>query len=199
MNQLIKLSSIMLLATLALATPSCTRTDDSETNTEKDAEKRNEEKFVRADEVDARYVVDAYADGMLEIQLAERVKDRLTTQEAKNTATMMITAHTAMNNDMRALAEKHQISLPTQLTNMQQDDIDDVAEETGIDLDAAYTDKTVKMHKDAIDMCEKATNKVNDPEIKNAFATALPMLRTHLDMATTARDQTKEMKDNKKK
>jgi putative membrane protein len=189
---------IMLLATLALSIYSCNNSD-SETNTKKDAEERNEEMLNRTGEADARYVVDAYADGMLEVQMAERVKDRLVSQEAKNVAEMMITEHTAMNNDMRALAEKKQISLPTQLTNMQQDDIDDVAEETGTDLDHAYTDKTVKMHKDAIDLFEKASNKANDAEIKSAFANGLPKLRSHLDMATTARDHAKEVKDQKKK
>jgi putative membrane protein len=196
MKTIIKLYAVMLLATLAVTFPACNRPNDTDTNTEKDAEKRNDAKFSRADEVDADYVVNAYADGMCEIRLAERVKDRLTTQEAKDLAQMMITDHTAMGNEMRALATKNQISLPTELTKNQQDDIDDVAEKTGLDLDRAYATKTVSMHRDAIDLFERASTKVSDPEIKAAFANALPKLRSHLDMAQTTKDHVKDMKDN---
>ncbi len=195
MNKLIKLSSIMLFATLALTLPSC-KNGETETNTEKDADKLNEEKFARSAETDAKYVVDAYTDGMISIRLAERVKGMLTTQEAKGVAEMMITEHTAMNNDMRALATKKNISLPTELTKNQQDDIDDVAKKTGMDLDEKYLDKAVSMHRDAVDLCEKATEKVTDPEIQTAFAAGVPKLQTHLDMARSARDRVDEMDNN---
>ena len=195
MNKLIKLSSIMLFATLALALPSC-KNGDSETNTEKDADKLNEEKFARSAETDAKYVVDAYTDGMIQTRMAERVKGMLTTQDAKSVADMMITEHTAMNNDMRALATKKNISLPTELSKNQQDDIDDVAKKTGMDLDEKYLDKVVSMHRDAVDLCEKAVEKVTDPEIQTAFATGLPKLRTHLDMVKAARDLVDGMDNN---
>lgn len=198
MTTLFKLSSIMLFATLAFTLPSCSR-EDSETNTEKDADKRNEEKFAREGERDADFVVDAYTDAMIEIRMAERVKSMLITQEAKNVADMMITEHTAMNNDLRALATKKQISLPTELTRMQQDDIDDVADESGINIDQEYLDKAVSMHRDAIDHFEKASTKANDPEVQSVFAAALPKLRTHLDMAKTARDRVNEQDKNYKK
>lgn len=185
----------MLLATLAIAMPSCDNSN-SETNTEKDADKRNEANLPNAMETDAKYVVDAYVGGMIEIRMAERVKDRLMTEDAKHVAEMMITEHTAMGNEMRALAATKQISLPTELTKNQQDDIDDLAEKTGMDLDKKYLDKTVSMHRNAIDVFEKGNDKANDADVKNAFATALPKLRNHLDMAITARDRVDNM-DNK--
>ncbi len=198
MNKLIKLSSmLMLIATLALTFPSCDRSN-SETNTEKDADKRNEANLPNAMENDAKYVVDAYADGMMEIRMAERVQGRLLTDDAKHVAEMMIKEHTALNNEMRALAEQKQISLPTELTKNQQDDIDDCAKKTGIDLDKKYLDKTVSMHRNAIDLFEKANDKVNDADVRNAFATALPKLRNHLDMAVTARDLVDNMNANTK-
>ncbi len=55
----------MLFASMAFIIPACDRSD-SETNTEKDADKLNEAKFVKADETDAKYVVDGSADGFLE-------------------------------------------------------------------------------------------------------------------------------------
>jgi putative membrane protein len=185
----------MLIATLALTLPSCDQSN-SETNTEKDADKRNEANLSNTMETDAKYMVDAYADGLMEIRMAERMKDRLTTDDAKHVAEMMITEHTAMGNEMRALAAQKQISLPTELTKNQQDDIDDCAKKTGIDLDKKYLDKTVSMHRNAIDLFEKGNDKANDADVKNAFATALPKLRSHLDMAITARDRVDNMDNN---
>lgn len=198
MNKLIKLYSIMLFATLALTLPSCERSD-SETNTEKDADKRNDEKFAREAERDADFVVDAYTDGMMEIRMAERVKGMLTTQDAKGVADMIISEHTAMNNDMRALATKKNISLPTELTKGQQDDIDDVAKKTGIDLDQKYLNNAVSMHRDAIDLFEKASKKTYDTDVRSAFSTGLPKLRTHLDMITAARDRVDKTDKNNPK
>ncbi|MEO5643913.1 MAG: DUF4142 domain-containing protein [Bacteroidia bacterium] len=196
MNKLIKLP-IMLFATLALSFVSCDN-NNSEGNTEKQADKRNEENLPNTMETDAKYVVDAYVGGMMEIRMAERVKDMLTTQDAKDIANMMITEHTAMGNDMRALAAKKQISLPTELTKNQQDDINDVADETGWDLDKEYLEATVSMHRDAVDLFEKAIDKTNDAEVKAQFSTGLPKLQNHLDMAKAARDKVKDMKKNNK-
>jgi len=196
MNKL-KFYSIMLFATLALTLPSCGDSSNSEGNTEKEADKLNDEKFGREAERDADFVVDAYTDGMIEIRLAERVKDRLTTQDAKDVAAMMITDHTAMGNDMRALATKKGISLPTELTKNQQEDIEDIAEETGIDLDKDYLDKAVSMHRDAVDLFEKGADKGTDGEVKAAFATGLPKIQHHLDMAKSARDRVRDMNNNK--
>lgn len=194
MNKLIKLP-VMLFATLALSLNSCS--NNSEGNTEKEADKRNEENLPNTMETDAKYVVDAYVDGMIEVRMAERVKDLLTTQEAKDVANMMITDHTALGNEMRAIATQKQISLPTELTKNQQDDIDDVAGETGIDMDKDYLDKAVSMHRDGIDLFEKAIEKVNDAEVKAVFSAGLPKLVHHLDMAKAARETVKNMSKNK--
>ena len=190
MKKLINGYCILLLATLAIISPSCNR-ENSETNDKKDAENRNDQKFVKPDETDAKYVVDAYAAGMKEIRFSERVKDRLVSADAKNIAEMMITDHTALNDKMRALASDKQISLPTDLTQGEQDDLNDLLKKNGMDLDKAYIDGMVSDHKDAVDLFEKASTKANDAQIRDAFDDALPKIRMHLQMAQSAKDKMK--------
>jgi putative membrane protein len=190
MKTLIKLYAILLVSVVTMVAPSCNR-ENSETNDKKDAESRNDQKFVKPDETDAKYVVDAYAAGMKEIRYSERVKDRLSNTDDKNFAETMITEHTAMNDKMRALASSKQISLPTELTQGEQNDLDDLMKKSGTDLDKAYLDGMIDDHKNAVDLFEKASSKATDEDIRNAFNDGLPKIRMHLQMAQSARDKIK--------
>lgn len=187
---LIKFNVIMLFTMLSVGMTSCDR-DNSDANTKRDAENRNDQKFNNADETDAKFIVDAYASGMKEIRVSERVKDQLVTADARSLATMMIAEHTAMNDKMRTLAASKQISLPTELTTGEQNDIDDLAKKSGNDLDKAYTDALVSDHEDAEKLFDKASSKALDPEIRDIFEDNLPKIRMHLEMARTTRDKLK--------
>lgn len=185
---LIKFNFIMLFTLLSVGITSCTR-DNSETNTQKDAENRNDQKFNNADETDAKFIVDAYAAGMKEIRVSERVKDQLATADARSLATMMISEHTAINNKLRALAASKQISLPTDLTTGEENDINDLAKKSGNDLDKAYTNALISDHEDAVKLFDKASSNALDAEIRDLFEDNLPKIRMHLEMAKTTRDK----------
>jgi putative membrane protein len=158
----------------------------------KSAEESNNAKFDKAGEEDAQYVVNAYSDGLFEIRMAERIKDRASTSDVKELANSMITSHSKLNDDLAALAQRKQISLPQDLTAAQQSEIDRIAEKSGRDVDVAYVDKLVSMHKDAISLFEKVSANGNDPEIRTQFNAALPELRHHVDMAMNVQDRLKK-------
>lgn len=183
----------MLFVLFATGLSSCDR-DNSETNTQKDAQNRNDQKFTKPGETDAEFVVEAYEAGMNEIRLSERVKDMLVTTDAKNLAAMMISGHTAINDEMRALAVSKQISLPTELTKGEEDDIEDIAKKSGNDLDKAYLSALVRDHENAEGLFDKASSKAEDPEIRDAFDDDLPKIRMHLEMAKAAKDKLDNLK-----
>jgi len=190
MKKTINLFTLMLFATLALGLGSCHNSAGD--MDKKNAVESNDAKFNNTGEEDAKYVLNAYSDGMLEVKMAERAQDRATDQGVKDLAGSMVAAHTKMNAELEALAAKKNISLPHELTSAQQSQIDKVAEKSGHDFDVEYTEKLVSMHKDAISMFEKGTAEINDADIKNQFVVALPELRHHLDMATSVRDRIKQ-------
>jgi putative membrane protein len=169
--------------------------DDHKDNPKDSAEEMNDEKFdTRASEKDAQFMVDAASDGLAEVRMAEHARDRATTQDVKDLAAAMIAAHTTMNAQVKALAAQKNITIPADLTEKQTKDIADLDEKTGIDFDKAYTDKLISMHKDAINLFEKASSNAEDQQIRDLFVGGLPELRHHLDMAQATDDKLENMK-----
>jgi putative membrane protein len=101
----------------------------------------------------------------------------------KNFAQMMVTDHTAANDELKKLAASKNITLPTTMGEDEQDKIDKLNKKTGKDFDQDYMDMMVKDHKNDIDKFEKAGNNLDDPDLKNFAMKALPTLQKHLDSA----------------
>jgi len=170
---------------------SCNR-DNSMSDAKQIAEDHNNAKFVdKASRTDAQYLVDAYSAGLVAINLAQRAKDLAVTTEVKNLAETMITAHTNLNADIAVLAARKQISIPDALNNDQTNEITSLCEKRGRDFDVAYTDKMMAAHKDAISLFEKASENATDKDIRDFFNTALPEVRSHLDMTMNVKDALK--------
>ncbi len=169
------------------------RSPDQEMDTKENAEEKNEAKFEsRAMEKDAQFVVDAYSDGMAEVSLSERAQDKAVTPEVRELAAQMVREHEKKNADLKALADRKQYSVPTELSSRQSNHITRVSENTGIEFDKEYVDEIISDHKDEISMFEKAAEQANDPDVRSFFNNALPELRMHLDKAMTVKEQLKK-------
>jgi putative membrane protein len=187
-------SIVCFFAVIIFAAISCK--NDNNTNPKDEAEDRNEAKFTdKSSERDAQFMVDAASAGLMELRMSEHARDRATTQDVKDLANAMITACTAMNAKIKALADSKQITVPTDITSKESDDIADMDKKTGRDYDEEYVDKIMSIHKDAIEDYDKAANQADDPDIRNYFATSLPEMRHQLDMAASSDQKLDAMKD----
>jgi putative membrane protein len=198
MDKSLKLISFLMLAVMLSWTAACDnnrQSPDAEMDDKKNAEDKNDAKFEdKAMEKDAQFIVDAYSDGMAEISLSERAKDKASTPEVRDLASMMVTEHKATNAELKALADRKQYSLPSELTSRQSNHITRVAENTGMEFDKEYVDELISDHKDAISMFEKASSQANDPDVRSFFTNGLPKLRMHLDKAMTVKAQLNNLK-----
>ncbi|WP_295118053.1 DUF4142 domain-containing protein [uncultured Chitinophaga sp.] len=150
----------------------------------------NKDKFASDSlEDDSKRVVKAYNDGLYEVKVSEAAKAKGTDPEVKKIAAMMVTAHTKLNGQLKTLAGKKSFTLPESIEQGDQNDIDKLAEKSGLDFDKAYVDDLVDEHEDAIKNFEKWADKAEDPDVKKAFVDALPELRTHLDHAKALKDK----------
>jgi len=192
-----KFSSKVFIAPLlfgSLLTIGACNNAETKTDTKEVAEDHNEAKFDKADEKDAQRVVDAYSSGLYEVRLADTVSKYAVSKEAKNLAAMLADAHRKINAELKGLAEKKQITLPTDVTPDQAKKIGDLRDEKRKDIDKEYTSQMVSNHKESIDMYEKCSTECTDAEIKSWFGNAVPELRKHLDMAMTSEQKLKAMK-----
>jgi putative membrane protein len=163
---------------------------DAQTNTKKDAQDRNETKF--ADAGDANLLVEAFSSGMMEIKLAESIKSRTVIEDVKKISSTMIAAHTDMNNQIRQLAAAKKISLPTELTKAQADDLEAFNKKSAVDVNEEYVDLLVASHKKSVDLYEKGT-KAEDADIRALFVKGLPVVKEHLSMATSLNEKMNKM------
>src|ERR1051326_6361170 len=170
-------------------TTACNNSTDSKTV----ANDENKDKFKETDmKQDADFVVMACDANMLEIQLGELAKKTAMTEDVKKLAEHMIADHTKANNELKELASKKNISVPSILSDKSQKKYDDLVKKTGIDFDKAYSDQMVSDHKDVIDAFQKEADKGNDADVKSWASGKLSALQEHLQMSektyTTVKD-----------
>lgn len=185
------LAAFLGMSTLAVVSCNSNKPEDP-----KDvAEEVNDERFdERAAEKDAQFLVEAASINMEEIQLGELAEQKGMATHVKDLGKMMVEQHTKAMNDLKELASKKTITLPTALTDEGQNAYDDLNKESGKDFDKDYCDKMVKGHENAIDKFEKAAADSKDPDIRNWASSMLPSLRAHLDHAKNCQEQCKAAK-----
>lgn len=175
------------------ATSSCNNSQKPEDSKEV-AEEHNEAKMDnKSDEKDAQFLVEAAEINMNEIQLGQLAQQKSMMSDVKDLGKMMEDEHTKVMNELKDLAGKKSISIPTSLTDETQKDYNKLADKKAKDFDKDYCDAMVDGHKDAISKFEKASTDATDPDIKAWAAATLPALRTHLDHAITCQEKCKKM------
>jgi len=118
-------------------------------------------------------------DNMMEIKLSKLGQDKGTSTAVKKAASVMITDHTAILNDLKKLAAKKQSNLkPSQMNDMQGMSQSDIPE--GADFNAKWASAMLTMHKAKVSELEEFMRSTHDAEIKTAIGKALPKIRAHI-------------------
>ena len=134
------------------------------------------------------FVDSAAAGGIAEIETSRLALEKSKSADVKAFANMMISDHSKANEELAALAKKHDIEVPdtTTLVKPAKEQILDMRDES---FDAAYANNQVKAHEDTIELFKKEANTVTDDKEKGATALKgfaqqmLPALEKHLAMA----------------
>jgi putative membrane protein len=113
--------------------------------------------------------------------------------DVKELGKMMVTEHGKALIDLKALADKKQITIPASITEDGQEAYKKLADKKGKDFDKEYCDMMVQGHKEAIEKFEKASTDAVDADIRSWAASMVPSLRTHLDHAITCQQKCEKM------
>jgi putative membrane protein len=178
------LYSVIALATAGFFACSSNTNKDTahEAGTPESAEQHNDAKFNNDNESDAQFVVDAAQDNLLGISLCDLAMSRSTHPEVKELAKNLSDHHTKAQNELAALAQTKNITIPTS-HDPEAAEYKSLNDKSGTDFEKSYYNKVVDMHKDAISRYEKAAQDSKDADIRNWASAQLPTLRAHLDRA----------------
>ena len=134
------------------------------------------------------FVDNATAGGIAEVEASKLALEKSASADIKSFANMMITDHTKANEELAALAKKHDIEVPdsTTLVKQAKEKILDLRDES---FDAAYANNQVKAHEETIALFKKEADTVTDDkkpgatELKGFAQKMLPALQKHLEAA----------------
>jgi len=118
--------------------------------------------------------------GMAEVEMGKLAVKNAQDPEVKKFGQMMIDDHSKANNELKALAAKKNVTLPTDMGSYK-GDVDDLGKLKAGEFDKEYVEHMVDDHEDDVAAFEKQANSGADPDVK-AFATkTLPTLKKHLE------------------
>lgn len=180
----------VIYAATAVAMLSLAACGNNETDAKEAAHEENKENFDKDMKVDTKFAETAADDGMLEVKLSELAATNAFSEDVKALALTMIKDHSAVNDELKGMAEKKNIALPGDMSEGNRETYTEMAGKSGKDFDEAYTDHLVKAHKNAIKNFEKEADKGNDADLKLWASEKLPTLQHHLQMAEELEDKT---------
>ena len=183
------LSATAVVLTLTL--PSCNNSKPEDTK--EVAEEHNDAKFSNAKEDDAKFLVNAAEIHVKSIELGKLAQTRGTTTHTKELGKLMETGHAQALSDLKLLAAKKQITIPTTLTDNGISANKKLMDIKGSKFDKEYADMMVGGHKDAITTFEKASTIAQDADIRNWATSMLPTLRKHLDHSLVCQKECEKM------
>jgi putative membrane protein len=136
---------------------------------------------------DAKFLVNAANDGLLEIDLGEVAQQQGTENRVKRFGSMMISDHTAATAELKQLAAKKNISLPAALSGEALKQKASISGKEGTAFDNAYLELMLKKHKSAVQAFEREISKGSDPDIRDFASRTLHIIKGHLDSADNFR------------
>ena len=134
------------------------------------------------------FMATAARSGMVEVEMGKLAAQKATDPEVKKFGQTMVTEHTAANNELKTLAGKKDVTLPTDL-GTHQSDLDTLKNASGADFDRSYVKLMVNEHENDVEAFQAQADKSADPDVKAFAAKTLPTLKKHLESIRTISDR----------
>jgi putative membrane protein len=135
---------------------------------------------------DHTFVVKAAEGGLAEVDLGQLAADKASSEDVKKFGQRMVTDHSKANDELKALAQQKNITLPTEVDAKDKATHDRLAKMSGAAFDKAYMQHMVADHKTDVNEFKKESASGKDPDVKAWAGKTLPTLEEHLKLAQDA-------------
>jgi putative membrane protein len=129
---------------------------------------------------DQEFMQAAAQGGMTEVKLGELAAQNGLRADVKEFGQMMVKDHSAINDDLKALAAKEGVTLPDSLDAKHQGMVDKLAALTGSAFDDAYVAAMIKGHKKDAKAFKAEFAATQDADIKSFLDKSIPVVESHL-------------------
>jgi len=173
-----KIHFSMLVFALGLFLGACNNSDDPK----KQADAVNKD-MKTIDNDDSQFMTEATSGGMMEVAAGKIAVQRGISKEVKDFGQQMIEDHSKANDELKGLAMQKNVTIPADLSNDDQKNIDKLNAATDKEFDKTYMDMMVDDHKKDVDAFQKVVDNPKDADVKIWAEKTLPTLKHHLEMA----------------
>jgi putative membrane protein len=132
---------------------------------------------------DAAFVHEAAIGGMAEVELGRVATQNASSDDVKQFGQRMVDDHGKAGDELKGLASKKNLTLPTGLDQKHQALRDRLAKLKGAAFDKAYMSEMVSDHQKDVAAFQREAKSGSDPDVKAWAQKTLPTLQEHLKMA----------------
>lgn len=182
--------AFVVLGLIALSLTSCKDTgkpvDTKEVAKDKNAAQFNEE----ASEKEATFFITIAEIDLAEIEIAKLAELKTSNAVVKQYAQQLIKNHTQSNAELKTLADKRQLAIPTSITDEGKEKYVNLDKKTGLDFDKAFINAMIDDHKKAIKKMEEASqDNDKDQTVKEWASNKIAGLTDHLQQAKMLKEK----------
>ena len=132
---------------------------------------------------DAHFAKEAAQGGMAEVKLGQLAEEKGSNNTVKNFGKRMVEDHSKAGDQLKGVASRESITLPTDISAKDQATYDRLAKLNGAAFDRAYARDMVKDHETDVAAFQKEANAGKDDSLKSFASETLPTLQDHLKQA----------------
>lgn len=149
--------------------------------------------MAKATAMEKAFIKKAADGGRTEVELGKIAAEKGGSDAVKDFGNQMVKDHTKINDDLKEVAGKMGVTVPTSVSAKHRADIDKMSGMSGAAFDASYVPMMVKDHKKDIAEFEQAEKTVKNDDLKKFISNSLDTMKDHLQKIQTF-DQAKSTK-----
>jgi putative membrane protein len=138
---------------------------------------------------DDQFAMKAAQGNRAEVEMGKLALQRGSSEVVKNFARRMVEDHTKALDQLKDVAGRQNLNLPSGLDTKDQLEYDRLSKLSGTDFDRAYARDMLDDHQLDISAFQKEANSGTDPSLKNYASGTLPTLEEHLRLAQEMENQ----------
>ena len=117
---------------------------------------------------------------MTEVKLGEIAQKNGGSDDVKDFGKRMVDDHSKINDNLKQVAAKMNVTVPTEVNAKQQATIDKLSKLQGAPFDSAYVKDMVKDHKKDVAEFTKAKDEVKNDDLKSFISDSVETMKDHL-------------------
>jgi len=140
---------------------------------------------------DKKFLKDAAIGGLMEVELGKLATQKGSSDGVKKYGQKMVDDHSKANDQLKELAGKENLQVPSELDSKHQSRLDKLSKLDGPAFDKAYIKDQVKDHEQDVSAFQSEAQGGQNASIKQFAANTLPTLQEHLSMAKDLKNENK--------